>query len=75
MQLIEKRLKSLSPELQKEVLDFIEFLNSKYSNSQAKKVKKNKSAGGSLSKYSNPKLQSKEKGAWAAAAAEKYANR
>ena len=36
MQLIEERIKSLTPELQKEVLDFIDFLVSKYSLSSVK---------------------------------------
>ena len=65
MQLIEERIKSLTPELQKEVLDFIDFLVSKYSLSSVKTSKRIKSVGGSLEKYKNVNLQKKEKGAWA----------
>lgn len=75
MQLIEKRIKSLTPELQKEVLDFIDFLVSKYSLSSVKTSKRVKSVGGSLEKYKNINLQKKEKGAWAEAAAVKHESR
>jgi hypothetical protein len=75
MQLIEKRMKTLTPELQKEVLDFIDFLVNKYSLSSVKNSKRTKSVGGSLAKYKNINLQKKEKGAWAEAAAEKHENR
>ena len=75
MQLIEERIKSLTPELQKEVLDFIDFLVSKYSLSAVKTSKRIKSVGGSLEKYKNINLQKKEKGAWAEAAAVKHENR
>ena len=74
MQLIEERIKSLSPELQKEVLDFIDFLLSKYSLSKSKTPKKIKSVGGSLSKYKNLNLLSKEKTAWADAVRIKHEN-
>ena len=57
MQLIEERIKSLTPELQKEVLDFIDFLVSKYSLSSVKTSKRIKSVGGSLEKYKNVNLQ------------------
>jgi hypothetical protein len=75
MQLIEKRMKALTPELQKEVLDFIDFLVSKYALSSVKTPKRIKSVGGSLEKYKNINLQKKEKGAWAEAAAVKHENR
>lgn len=75
MQLIEKKIKALTPELQKEVLDFIDFLVSKYSLSSVKTSKRIKSVGGSLEKYKNINLQKKEKGAWAEAAAVKHENR
>jgi len=75
MQLIKERMKALTPELQKEVLDFIDFLVSKYSLSSIKTSKRIKSVGGSLEKYKNSKLQSKEKDAWALAAAQKHENR
>ena len=71
MQLIEERIKTLTPELQKEVIDFIDFLVSKYSLSPSKNSQKTKSVGGSLEKYKNSKLQSKEKDALADAFAEK----
>ena len=75
MQLLEERFKVLTPELQKEVLDFIDFLVSKYSLSSAQTSKRTKSVGGSLEKYKNNKLQSKEKSAWSEAAADKHVNR
>ena len=53
MQLIEERIKSLTPELQKEVFDFIDFLVSKYSLSAVKTSKRIKSVGGSPEKYKN----------------------
>lgn len=70
MELIEERIKALTPELQKEVLDFIDFLVSKYSVS-SNKIPYRKSVGGSLEKYKNSKLQYKEKDAWPEAAADK----
>jgi hypothetical protein len=74
--MLEEKFQSLTPELQKEVLDFIEFLLVKYSLPQSeKKQAMGKSAGGSLQKYANPKMISKEKSAWQESAVEKYVSR
>ncbi len=75
MQKLEERIKSLSPELQKEVLDFVEFLLAKYSLPKIEAKNGKKSVGGSLQKYANSKLIKKEKTAWAESAVEKYASR
>lgn len=75
MQLIEEKIKTLTPELQKEVIDFIDFLVTKHSLEPIKSYQKPKSVGGSLEKYKNSKLQSKEKNALGEAFAEKYASR
>ena len=74
MELIQERIKALTPELQREVLDFIDFLVNKYSLSSNKAQYRAKSVGGSLEKYKNSKLQSKEKDAWAGAVKDKYEN-
>ena len=75
MQLIEDRFNKLTPELKKEVIDFIDFLVNKYSLSSERPFKKTKSVGGSLEKYKNTNFQSKEKAAWADIVSEKYENR
>ena len=75
MQLIEKRIKTLTPELQKEVMDFIDFLISKNSLPLLNTTKRIKSVGGSLEKYKNKNLQKKEKTAWLEAVTTKHENR
>lgn len=76
MELLEERIKALTPQLQQEVIDFIDFLLMKNSLSlkSTPGKAKTKSVGGSLEKYKNNKLQFKEKNAWAEAAAQKHAN-
>ncbi|MCB1144090.1 MAG: DUF2281 domain-containing protein [Leptospiraceae bacterium] len=71
MQKLEEQIKSLPLELQKEVLEFVEFLLSKYSLPKIDENHRQKSVGGSLQKYANLKKIKKEKSAWAESAVDK----